>query len=56
MAEIYTAADAIRLYLTGAASDGGAQSNPHLSLGKYRSSTRLDSLGIEGAGGPANVT
>jgi hypothetical protein len=56
MADQYTGADAVRVYLTGAAADGGAQADPALSLGKYRSSTRLDSLGVSVAGGPANVT
>lgn len=56
MADVYTEADAIRVYLTGAASDGGAQADPDASLGKYRSSTRLDSLGVEVSGGPSNIT
>jgi len=56
VADQYDLADAIRLYLTGAASDGGSQSDPHASLGKYRSSTRLDSLGVEVSGGPGNIT
>ncbi len=34
-----TRADSLRLYLTGAASDGGAQIDPDASLGNYRSST-----------------
>jgi hypothetical protein len=34
-----TRADSLRLYLTGAASDGGAQADPNASLGNYRSST-----------------
>ncbi|HPD15815.1 MAG TPA: hypothetical protein PLE19_12745 [Planctomycetota bacterium] len=56
MADQYTGADAIRVFLTGAASDGGAQSDPAASLGKYRSSTRLDSLGVSVVSGPANIT
>jgi len=31
----------IKVYLTGADSDGGSQNNPNLSLGKYRSSKEL---------------
>jgi len=31
----------IKFYLTGAVSDGGAQSNPDASLGGYRSSTEI---------------
>ena len=42
----YTRADCLREYLTGAASDGGSQSNPLMSLGNYRSSTEAASLGI----------
>lgn len=34
-----TRADSIRLYLTGAGSDGGAQTDPDAALGNYRSST-----------------
>lgn len=34
-----THADSLRLYLTGASSDGGAQTDPDASLGNYRSST-----------------
>jgi hypothetical protein len=56
MAEQYTLADAVRIYLTGAAADGAAQAHPPHSHGKYRSSTRLDSLGVSVVGGPANVT
>lgn len=40
-------ADNLRWYLTGAASDGAAQTDPDLSLGKYRSSTEIISLGCE---------
>lgn len=36
-----TRADSVRLYLTGAASDGGAQVDPNASLGNYRSATLL---------------
>jgi hypothetical protein len=39
MPDINTRADSIRLYLTGAASDGAAQASPDLSLGGYRSSS-----------------
>lgn len=41
MPEVMTRADSLRRYLTGAASDGGAQSNPDASFGNYRSSTQL---------------
>ena len=56
MGDVYTGADSIRLYLTGAASDGAAQADPNLSLGKYRSSSLATTLGVAVAGGPANIT
>lgn len=37
--EQYTKADALLVFLTGASSDGGEQSDPDLSLGNYRSSS-----------------
>ena len=40
-------ADALRVYLTGAVSDGGAQADPDLSLGNYRSSSLALALGVE---------
>ena len=51
-----TRADSVRAYLTGAASDGGAQSDPNLSLGNYRSSTPLVSLDNVITSPIANVT
>lgn len=42
-------ADSLRLYLTGASSDGGAQADPDASLGDRRSSTEFEPLGIAGA-------
>jgi hypothetical protein len=41
-----TKADALRLYISGAGSDGGAQTDHDAALGNYRSSTELGSLGI----------
>ena len=38
-------ADALRLYLTGASSDGGTQTDPDASLGNYRSSTQIMAVG-----------
>lgn len=38
-------ADGIRVYLTGATSDGGSQADPDDSLGDYRSSTEADRVG-----------
>lgn len=52
----FTRADALREYLTGAASDGGAQSNPADALGNFRSSTEAVSLGITIANPITGVT
>lgn len=38
--------DSLALYLSGAASDGGAQTDPHVSLGGYRSATEATRVGI----------
>jgi hypothetical protein len=52
-----THADSIRVYLTGAASDGAAQTDPDASLGKYRSSTEAVFLGhTVGSGFGGDVT
>jgi hypothetical protein len=51
-----THADSIRLYLTGAASDGGAQSSDNAALGNYRSSTEVQVLGNTITSPIANVT
>jgi len=48
--------DGIRCYLSGAASDGGAQSDPSAALGNYRSSTRAESLGFLYGGTLRDVT
>ena len=39
-----TRADSLIEYLTGAGSDGGAQTDPNASLGNYRSSTEAESM------------
>ena len=41
MASEKTRADSIRFYLTGASSDGGAQTDPNAALGNFRSSTLM---------------
>ena len=46
MADEFTSADALRLYLSGAGADGGAQADPDLALGNFRSSSELIFLGI----------
>ncbi len=51
-----TRADSLREYLTGAGSDGGAQTAPNASLGNYRSSTEAVSLSITVASAIANIT
>lgn len=49
-------ADALREYLTGAASDGGSQGSPSASLGHFRSSAEAVSLGISIANAISGVT
>ena len=44
-----TRPDSVRIFLTGATGDGGAQADPDLSLGKNRSSTYAEFLGSSGA-------
>lgn len=44
MADVQTRADQVRVYLTGAANDGGTQADANAALGAYRSSTELESL------------
>lgn len=39
-----TGADALRVYLTGATSDGGTQVNPDAALGNFRSSTEVPGM------------
>lgn len=56
MPEQFTHGDALRFYLTGAASDGGAQADPNLSLGKFRSSTEELPLSWVITGGIAGIT
>ena len=51
-----THADSIRMYLTGAASDGAAQADSDLSLGKHRSSTEVTHVGDTVTNPIANVT
>lgn len=42
----YQNIDSVGVYLSGASSDGGAQADPDLSLGNYRSSSRADLIGF----------
>ena len=56
MPDEYESAGCIRIYLTGAASDGGAQANPDAALGNYRSSTEITQLGVTVTDCPANIT
>lgn len=53
MASVATRGDSVRTYLTGAGSDGGAQTDPNAALGNYRSSTEVVSLS---ATAPVNIT
>jgi len=56
MPSALTRCDSLREYLTGAGSDGGAQSNPNSSLGGYRSSTEAISLTAVVTDPIANIT
>ena len=56
MAEIKTRADSLRMYHTGAAADGNAQTDPNLSLGNFRSSTRMTATVVAVTSPIANVT
>ena len=53
MAAQKTRGDSLRWYLSGAASDGGSQSDPNASLGNYRSSTEVQMLSTTQ---PTNIT
>lgn len=46
MPEQYASADALGIFLTGAASDGGSQADPDLSFGNYRSSSYENKIGF----------
>jgi hypothetical protein len=46
MADQYTNADVLGLFLTGATSDGGSQPDPSLSFGNYRSSSEENQAGF----------
>lgn len=56
MANQKTRGDALRNYLTGAASAGAAQTDQALSLGNHRSATEIASLGISITSPIANIT
>jgi hypothetical protein len=56
MADLLTRADALRLYLTGAGSNGGSQSAANSALGNYRSSTEVAALSASRASSISNVT
>jgi len=56
MPDAATHADSIRTYLTGAASDGAAQTDPDASLGNYRSSTEIVHLAQSVSNPISNIT
>jgi hypothetical protein len=56
MADEKTRADSLRMYLTGATSDGGAQTDPDASLGNYRSSTLETFFDVDITNPISNVT
>ncbi len=51
-----TRADSLWEYLTGASSDGGAQSDPDAALGNYRSSSEAQSMSVSIASPISNIT
>jgi len=51
-----TRGDSVRLYLTGAGSDGGAQIDPDASLGNYRSSTAAQYFDVNITNPISNIT
>lgn len=51
-----THADSVRLYLTGAASQGGAQADPNAALGGFRSSSEITHLAYSISNPIANIT
>jgi len=51
-----THADSLRVYLSGAASNGGTQTNPDAALGNFRSSSEIFSLGVTVTNPISNVT
>ncbi len=56
MANEKTRADSIRIYLTGAGADGGAQADPDASLGNFRSATLADLMGFSVTSPISNIT
>jgi len=56
VADEKTHADSLWEWLTGAASDGGAQTDPDLSLGDYRSATEAQPMDVAVASPIANIT
>ena len=56
MADEKTGVDSLRIYLTGASSHEGAQTDPDQSLGNYQSSTMFTPLGSSWASLMANIT
>lgn len=56
MAEQFTGPDALRLFLTGASSHSGAQTDPDASLGLHQSSTRAAGLSVTRSSPISNIT
>lgn len=56
MASVMTHADSIRMYLTGASSHFGAQSNSDLSLGNHQSSTEIGGMSFNVSSPIANIS
>lgn len=56
MADEYTRADSVRLYLTGASSHEGTQTDPDASLGNYNSAIEWGGLSVSIASAITNLT
>jgi len=56
MADVNTGTDSIRAYLTGASVDGGAQTDPNLSLGNFRASTEVAAMSVSVTSPISNIS
>jgi len=56
MPDLQTRADSLRLYLTGAGSDGGTQTDPNAALGNYRAASEVEGLSKTITSAIANIT
>lgn len=56
MPDSMTRCDSLRLFLSGATADAGAQADPNLSLGNFRSATEIPGMSFSIAAAVAGVT